>query len=86
MQQRVRNCQKTVNNCFKLWGILKQRCHHSIPDHGHVFHTIVVITQISIDNGEILFQYGYRDPPHANDQSIQDTESDLSYSASTISL
>lgn len=51
-QQWVKNRQETVNNRFKFWGILKHRCRRIIPDHGNVFHAIVIITQISIDNGE----------------------------------
>ena len=61
MQQRVRNRQETVNNRFKFWGILRQVYRHDIPKHGYVFRAIAVITQISINNGEKLFQCGYKD-------------------------
>lgn len=63
MQQRVRNRQETVNKRFKNWGILKQVYRHAIPKHGDVFRAIVVITQLSITNGEQLFECGYKDPP-----------------------
>ena len=63
MQQRVRNRQETVNKRFKNWGILKQVYRHNITKHGDVFRAIVVITQLSITNGEQLFACGYSDPP-----------------------
>ena len=61
MQQRVRNRQETVNNRFKFWGILRQTYRHDIPKHGYVFRAIAIITQLSIKNGEKLFECGYRD-------------------------
>ena len=63
MQQRVRNRQETVNKRFKNWGILKQVYRHNITKHGDIFRAIVVITQLSITNGEQLFACGYSDPP-----------------------
>ena len=61
MQQRVRNRQETVNNRFKFWGILRQVYRHDIAKHGYAFRAIAVITQLSINNGEKLFECGYRD-------------------------
>jgi hypothetical protein len=66
MQQRCRNQQESVNRRFKNWGILQQvfRQSHRISDHGDIFRAIVVLTQISINDGERLFECGYRDPPY----------------------
>ena len=64
MQQRVRNRQESVNNRFKFWEILKQVYRHDLLEHGSVLRAIAVITQIAINNGEKLFQCGYKDPPY----------------------
>ena len=64
MQQRVRNRQETVNNRFKLWGILRQRYRHDITRHDVVFFSIVVIPQLEINMGEALFSCKYKDPPY----------------------
>jgi hypothetical protein len=66
MQQRVRNRQETVNKRFKDWGLLKQVYRHEISGHGLAFRAIAVITQLSINSGEALFECGYRDPPYHN--------------------
>ena len=64
MQQRVRNRQETVNKRMKNWGALKQVWRHKFDRHGDVFMAIAISTQLSIENGEPLFQCGYRDPPY----------------------
>ena len=64
MQQRIQNRQESVNNRFKFWEILKQFYRHDIDRHGEIVRSIVVITQLAINNGEKLFQTGYRDPPY----------------------
>ena len=61
MQQRARSRQETVNRRFKSWGILKQVFRHDIPKHAEVMLAVATITQISIENGEKLFQVDYRD-------------------------
>jgi hypothetical protein len=72
MQQRVRNRQETVNRRFKDWGLLKQVYRHDIPSHGRAFRAIAVITQLSINGGEALFECGYRDPPYGEDDDDDD--------------
>ena len=52
MQQRVRNRQESINNRFKFWGILAQEFRHDIADHGDVFRTVAVISQLEINQGE----------------------------------
>ena len=68
MQQRVRNRQETIKTRFKFWGVLKQVWHHKteIPRHGDVFRSIAVISQLSINEGEVLFECGYKDPPFSD--------------------
>jgi hypothetical protein len=61
MQQRVRNRQETVNNRFKMWGILRERFRHDLGRHGDIFRAIAVLTQISIENGHRLFDVHYDD-------------------------
>jgi hypothetical protein len=68
MQQRARNRQETVNKRFKVWGALKQVWRHAIELHGEVFRAIAVITQLTINSGERLFEVGYRDPPWDDDE------------------
>jgi len=64
MQQRVRNRQETVNKRFKDWDILKTNDYrHDITAHGEVFRAIAIIAQLSINNGEQLFDTHYDDNP-----------------------
>ena len=56
MQANARNRQETVNERFKKWQILRQTYRHNILKHGDVFSTIVIMTQMSINRGEKLFQ------------------------------
>ena len=57
----ARSRQETVNRRFKCWGILKKVFRHDIPKHAEVMYAVATITQISIENGEELFQVDYRD-------------------------
>lgn len=61
MQNRVRSRHETLNGRLKNWEILKQPFRHNILDHGDVFRSIVIITQLSIENGDPLFQVDYND-------------------------
>ena len=79
LQQRVRNQQETVNKRKKNWGVLKQVYRHRFTGHGDLFSAIVVITQITIENGEPLFQCGYRDPPYEGSDENEDWESGSEY-------
>lgn len=78
MQQRVRNRQETINRRLKSWGILKQVFRHCdrIADHGEVVRAIAVISQLSINNGEKLFECGYRDPPYNVDVDVDPAPAD----------
>ena len=94
MQQRVRNRQETVNKRMKNWGALKQVWRHRFTGHAEVFRAVAVVTQMSIENGEPLFQCGYRDwlydgddsdnemssgSEFDSDQDSADNDEDLSY-------
>ncbi len=60
IQQKVRNCQETVNKRFKNWAILSTRYRHKLLEHQTVFGAIVVLTQLSLVNNT-LFQVEYND-------------------------
>ena len=62
MQQRVRSRHETVNKHFKQWGILNQIYCRNRDDHVYVYRTIVVLTQLSLKNGEPLLSVNYKDP------------------------
>jgi hypothetical protein len=64
MQQRIRNRQETINKRFKDWGAMRQLWRHEIPSHGEAFRVIAIILQLSINDGEKMFECGYRDPPY----------------------
>ena len=61
MQQRVRSRQETVNKRLKQWNILKAAYRHNLMDHQDVFAAIAVLTQLSIENRERLFDVEYED-------------------------
>jgi hypothetical protein len=46
---------ETVNKHFKQFGCLKQVYRHGLRDQQKLFRVMVVLTQISINHGEILF-------------------------------
>ena len=63
MQGRVRACHETLNGQLKTWGILSQvfRHHTTITMHGDVFQVCALVTQLTIENGEPLFEVEYTD-------------------------
>ena len=64
MQERVRSRQETINNRFKFWCILAHPYRHDLGDHGDVFRAVAVVCQLTINQGERLFDCGYKDPPY----------------------
>jgi hypothetical protein len=50
-----------LNGRLKNWGILAQVVCHHILLHGGVFRACAVITQLTIENGEPLFEVEYED-------------------------
>ena len=61
MQGRVRARHETLNGQLKNWGILSQVFCHHITMHGDVFRACAVVTQLTIENGEPLFEVEYED-------------------------
>jgi hypothetical protein len=61
MQSAARSCHETLNGHLKNWGILEKVYRHDIMVHGMFFYACVVITQLSIANGEPLFEVEYGD-------------------------
>jgi hypothetical protein len=59
MQGRVRARHETLNRWLKNWGILSQVYRHDIMQHGDVFWACAVVTQLTIKNGEPLFDVEY---------------------------
>ena len=62
LQKRVQGRHELLIGQFKNWEILKSMYCHDIMEHGNVFRAIAVVTQISIDEGERLFEVEYSDP------------------------
>jgi hypothetical protein len=61
MQRRVCSQQETVKTRFKNWGYLSMRFQHAISKHGNVFWAVAVVAELSIQNGEALFDVEYDD-------------------------
>jgi hypothetical protein len=61
MQGRVRAFYDMLNGWLKNWGILSQVFHNHISMHGDVPRACAVLTQLTIENGEPLFEVEYRD-------------------------
>jgi hypothetical protein len=56
MQSTARSRHETFNGRLKNWGILEKVYRHNIIVHGTVFYACAVITQLSVANGEPLFE------------------------------
>jgi hypothetical protein len=61
MQGRVRAHHEMLNGRLKNWGILSQVFRHHIMMHGDVFQGCAVVTQLTILDGEPLFEVEYGD-------------------------
>ena len=61
MQGRARARHETLNGWLKNWGILSQVYRHDIMRHGDVFRACAVLTQLTVENGELLFEVEYAD-------------------------
>ena len=59
MQSAARSRHETFNGRLKNWGILEKVYRHDITVHGTVFYVCAVITQLSVANGEPLFEVEY---------------------------
>ena len=61
MQGRVRARHETLNGHLKTWAILQNVYRHDILRHGDVFRACAVLTQLTIEDGEPLFEVEYGD-------------------------
>ena len=61
MQGRVRARHETLNGRLKNWGILSHVFCHDIRSHGEVFWACGVVTQLTVEDGEPLFEVEYGD-------------------------
>jgi hypothetical protein len=61
MLSAARSCHETLNGYLKNWVILEKVYCHDITVHGTVLYACAVITQLSIVNGEPLFEVEYGD-------------------------
>ena len=63
---------QTCHNCLRRnkveeiqnWGALKQKYRHRLETHSSVFHAIANTIQLSIRNGEPLFEIEYNENEH----------------------
>jgi DDE superfamily endonuclease len=58
-KKRASSRHETVNRRFKQFNILKKHFRHDLQDHQKVFRSVVVLTQLSIRNREVLFACDY---------------------------
>ncbi len=61
MQGRVTACHEMLNGQLKNWGFLSQIVSHHISIHSDVFLACAVLTQLTVKNGEPLFEVEYED-------------------------
>jgi hypothetical protein len=57
----VRSRHETLNKRYKDWGALRRLYRHSPVSHSKVMHAIANIVQVTILNGEPLFEVEYQD-------------------------
>ena len=56
VKDRIRSRHETVNKRIKQFGCLSQTYRHSLQKHQLLFKVVLVLTQLSIENGEPLFR------------------------------
>jgi DDE superfamily endonuclease len=61
MQAKVRARHETVNKRFKQFNILNDEYRHDLEMHGDVFRAVAVITELSLQLGEPLYEVEYDD-------------------------
>ena len=63
-QKRVQGRHETVNTRLKAFKILSDVYRHDVVQHGYVFRAVAVIVQLSIKNGDPLFETKYYECAH----------------------
>ena len=61
MQGRVRARHETLSGQLKNWGILSQVFRQDIRCHRELFQACAVVTQLTINDDEPLFEVEYED-------------------------
>jgi len=61
MQSRVRHRHETVNKRLKQFNCLTAAFHHGVLYHQCCFFAVAVLTQLAIEDGELLFSVKYDD-------------------------
>ena len=62
IRNQVRARHETVNKRMKQFGALSHKFVHKISKHGCIFRSVAVLTQLTIDRGDKLFEIeGYSD-------------------------
>ena len=62
MADNARGRHETVNRRFKQFNCLSQKFRHEKEKHGICFEAVTIIPELSIQNGEPLFQVNYYIP------------------------
>ena len=60
MQKRVQGCHETINARLKKFAILREHYRHDITQHGYVLRAVAVLVQISVKNGDPLYDVDYK--------------------------
>lgn len=60
LKKNARARHETVNKRFKQFNIMKNKFRHGLGKHQSVFRAVVVITQLLIKNGEVLFAVDFK--------------------------
>ncbi len=60
LQLRVQGRHETINARFKRFEILNHPFWHDCTQHGYVFRAVAVLVQLSVKNGDPLYEVDYR--------------------------
>ena len=64
MRNRVMGRQETINKRLKVWNVMTNVFQHCVTKHSLCFRAVMVMVQLSINEGEQLFQCTYDDDLH----------------------
>ena len=54
-----RSRHENINGWFKLWDCMKAEWRHERSKHGLAFRAVAMITQLRIQQGELIFKFEY---------------------------
>ena len=64
MQHKCSNIQEALNKGFADWDIIFNLYHHDIYKNLYILWSIAVISQVSVNSGESLLDFVYRETLH----------------------